>query len=106
MINISNTGEQLLQFPRNISDMPRGAYRLTLRNTLDQKYYEIPIAEVSETMLLINISVNLPDVSEGEYEYQLYKGGRSIGAGLLIIGKYVAETQKYNHEITYTQYEQ
>ena len=106
MIYVSKSGEQLLQLPRNISDLPSGEYRLTLRSTVEQKSYEVPISEVSETMLLINVSANIPEVSEGEYEYELYKGSHSIGAGLLMIGKYVAETQTYNHEITYTQYEQ
>lgn len=106
MIYVSNSGEQMLHIPRNISDMPNGAYRLTIRNTLDQKFYELPLSEVSETTLLINISTQLPEVSEGEYEYELYKGGRVISTGLLVVGKYIAEIKKYNPETNYTQYEQ
>lgn len=105
MLYTTKSGEQTLQIPRNVSDMPQGAYRLTLRSTIELKFYEIPISDVSETMLLINCNVNLPELTEGEYEYTLFKGGKTIGEGLLIVGYYTAETKAFNTEIKYTQYE-
>lgn len=66
---------------------------------------DVPIANVNESMLALNAEVTLPDLTQGEYEYELYKGGTIISTGLLIV-EYELEIKGYNKNMTYVEYEE
>ena len=105
MIYIAKYGTHTLPLPRNVQELPEGAYKITLRSCVNRTEHNVTISSVSESMLLLSAKVTIPSVGDGEYEYELRKGNTTIGEGLLIIGKYEASTKAYNSDLTYKQYE-
>ena len=106
MLYIAKYGAHTLNIPRNVAELPEGSYKLILRSCVNRTEHNATISRVTESMLLLLVSATIPNVGEGEFEYELRKGNATIGEGLLIIGNYDAATKAYDPEITYKQYEQ
>lgn len=106
MLYINNTGEVLLSIPRNVSRLPEGEYRMVIRSTMELVEYTLPIDSVTETLLMLLVELNFPEIASGSYEYTISKGNVVIGTGLLEVGSSAGRVREYNNNITYEQYEE
>lgn len=105
MLHIQSFGEEMLIVPRNVSELPDGGYRMIVRNTIEQTEYDIPILESSETLLMLMLWVDFPEVASGSYEYTIWKGKKEMSVGILEVGN-KSTIKEYNPVIEYEQYEQ
>lgn len=106
MLYINNIGELLLSIPRNVLKLPEGEYRMVIRSTVELTEYTLPIDSVTETLLMLLVQVNFPEIASGSYEYTISKGNVVIGSGLLEVGSSAGRVREYNSNITYEQYEE
>lgn len=106
MLYINNTGEVLLSIPRNVLRLPEGDYRMVIRSTMELVEYTLPIDSVTETLLMLLVELNFPEIASGSYEYTISKGNVVIGTGLLEVGSSAGRAREYNNNISYEQYEE
>lgn len=122
MIYTTRSGQQRVEIPRNVSDLPDGEYRLVLRNNVGRGEIELS-NEVGEFNDDFNIDFSIstgnavfdttlyhvvewmwPNVpTVGEYSYTLYKGDVAVARGLMMVTE-AREIDEFNKVLTYEQY--
>lgn len=106
MLYIDKYGAHTLNIPRNVVELPEGDYRMVIRSTMELVEYTLPIDSVTETLLMLLVELNFPEIASGSYEYTINKGNVEIGSGLLEVGGGEDRVREYNSNITFEQYEE
>lgn len=123
MIYATTAGAQVVKIPRNVSNLPEGDYRITLRNNVGRGEIELSneVGEFNDDFSLdfsittgnSVIDTTLYHIVEwmwqkvptiGEYAYTLYKGDVVVARGLMMVTE-EREIGQYDKEVTYVQYE-
>ena len=123
MIYATTAGAQVVKIPRNVSSLPEGDYRITLRNNVGRGEIELSneVGEfnddfsldfsittgnsVIDTTLYHIVEWMWPNVPTiGEYAYTLYKGDVAVARGLMMVTE-AREIGQYDKALTYEQYE-
>lgn len=123
MIYATTAGAQVVKIPRNVSNLPEGDYRITLRNNVGRGEIELSneVGEFNDDFSLdfsittgnSVIDTTLYHIVEwmwqkvpaiGEYAYTLYKGDVVVARGLMMVTE-EREIGQYDKEVTYEQYE-
>lgn len=123
MIYATTAGAQVVKIPRNVSNLPEGDYRITLRNNVGRGEVELSneVGEfnddfsldfsittgnsVIDTTLYHIVEWMWPRVpTMGEYTCTLYKGDVVVARGLMMVTE-EREIGQYDKALTYEQYE-
>lgn len=106
MIYLDNTDQaQTVAIPCELA--ASGApVSLSLVSTVDHTVTEVGvIATQSEGGRYWNVTLTLPTMPEGSYEYRLDAAADVIATGCARIGSYAADRKEYNKVIEYKQYD-
>lgn len=77
--------------------------KLRLINTVTKQQTELSVlAEIKGQFA--DITLTLPTIDAGEYEYELIDNHKVIGQGMAQIGEIKADNDQYNNEVKYIQY--
>lgn len=103
MIYIANQqGSQDVYIPTIVSE---GITHLRMHNIITNEDVVINITNSVKEDDYVKVTISIPAMDEGEWEYHLMQGDIVVGKGLAIIGEYKSNNNQYNYEQEYRQYE-
>ena len=108
MIYLSNTTDAQVAYVPRDTEVPEGAtIRFAMKSTVDlDTVVNALVIDMGILKLYFNVALTLPEgVTPGEYQYELTADGDALSTGLLVVRDNGLQTEEYNKEIEYEQYE-
>jgi hypothetical protein len=109
MIYLQNDTElQRVRFPRSRGDKAVGAScLLTLTGGVSGAVaLETELTDSAEMDFYYQFDLQLPaGLADGEYGYELTRGGETLGTGLVTVGDYRRNLTEFDKKVRYGQYE-
>lgn len=81
---------------------------LDLVSTVNRTVYKVPVTatlSAAGRYWNVTLTLTLPALQEGSYEYALRSANEVLATGCAKIGSYAAETEQYDKVIEYEQYD-
>lgn len=77
--------------------------KLRLINTVTKVITELSVTAEMKGQF-VDVTLTLPPMDAGEYEYELIDSDTNIGQGMAQIGEIMTDNDQYNNEVKYVQY--
>lgn len=103
MVYLNNTQEiQILYIPKSVRHA-NGKVFFKAFSTGSLQGFSFHAREYDSTNLFHMVTIELPQIGDGEYEYTLSDDMGVLSTGILVIGG-LSKPKEYNNEIRYEQY--
>ena len=102
IIIAENSSASTIYVPKHFS--ATSSLTFTLKSRLTNDEYVFDVEDLSGYTDFFFIEIDTSTLNDGEYEYRVKDGDKTVSSGLLRIGKYKAGKEEYEYTQEYTEY--